>query len=131
MPKLFGHLTNTSPLRRVSKQQKKVSIGGSMPILEKVYFIVEVEHENDKHECTSYSRETLRRKIYTSRKAAEQARKRLQSALPMNHRGFRQGKCGEIYHWVVEATIGRDQRTVILDKGTHHEPINSCFDYDR
>lgn len=89
-----------------------------MFLLEKVFFIVETEHENDDRHCTSYSRNTLRRKIYTSRASAEQACKKLQSALPMNDRGFRQGLHGEIYHRVQEATV---DFTVFLNKGTHYE----------
>lgn len=93
-----------------------------MIMLKSVFFIVETEHENDDHFCTSYNRTTLRRKIYTSRASAEQACEKLQSALPMNGRGFRQGEFGEIYHRVHEATI---DSIVFLNKGTHYDSDDS------
>lgn len=70
-----------------------------------IFFVVEVEHENDDQARTIYNRRTLHRKIYTSRSSAEQACVSLQSRWPLNDRGFRQGENGEVYHQVIEATV--------------------------
>ena len=73
--------------------------------LKSIFFIVETEHENNSKECTTYHRETVKKKLYTSRESAEQACVDFSAALPMGERGHPLGSFGEIYFDVHEVTI--------------------------